>query len=92
MLEHTTTASGSIGGIAIETHTTGGRWTHDRSVVPSQLCQRLRHFLQPAVVGKTPVIQPVSGTEDHLNIILIHLGISHRLLTRKLTSSSQQLQ
>ncbi len=49
----------------------GRTGTHDRSVVPNQLGQRLRQFLQPAVVGKATVVNAVGRHKDDFDVVLI---------------------
>ena len=49
------------------------RRTHDSRVVPGQLRQRLRHFLKPAVVRETTVVNSIGGQEDDLEIIGVDL-------------------
>ena len=43
-----------------------GVWTNQRGIVPGNFRQRLRQFLQPAVVGKTAVVDCWVRAEDNL--------------------------
>ncbi len=46
-----------------------GFWTHQRRIVPSELGNRLRQFLQPAVIRKPSVVDARIGSEQEFQLV-----------------------
>src|SRR5262245_9077171 len=44
----------------------GGLHAHDRGVIPRELGERIRKFLQPAIISKTAVVKGWRRQEDDL--------------------------
>ena len=46
-----------------------GFWTYERRIIPSELGNRLRQFLQPAVIRKAPVVNARIGAEQEFQLV-----------------------